>query len=279
MLDVRLLFFKVEGNNHGFERPFRVSGSRRDQRLLPLSEAGMSPARPLLPLYCESQESGAGPGAEAFAGLPAGYGPGSPGDPLTPDDKEKKAMTTGISREEALELLKEYIQNPHMIKHCLASEAVLGALAERLGEDREQWAMAGLLHDLDVELTNADLAVHGMESVRILNEQGVEPGIVEAIKRHNEQACGEKRCDRLHHALAAGETITGLITATALVQPDKRLASVKPKSVVKRMKEKAFAASVNRDIIRECELIGIPLAEFAEIAVGAMQGISNELGM
>lgn len=188
-------------------------------------------------------------------------------------------MTTGISRENALELLREYIQNPQMIKHCLAAEAVLGALADRLGENREQWAMAGLLHDLDVELTNADLAVHGMESVRILRDQGVDPAIIEAVKLHNELACGEKRCARLHHALAAGETITGLITATALVQPEKKLAQVKPKSVVKRMKEKAFAASVNRDIIRECELIGIPLAEFAEIAVGAMRGISEELGM
>jgi putative nucleotidyltransferase with HDIG domain len=198
---------------------------------------------------------------------------------VTTGDKEKNMTATGISREQALDLLNRYIQNPNMIKHCLASEAVLGALADRLGEDREQWALAGLLHDLDVELTNADLAVHGLESVRILQDQGVDPVIVEAIKLHNEQACGEKRCERLHHALAAGETITGLITATALVQPEKRLAGVKPKSVVKRMKEKAFAASVNRDIIRECELIGIPLAEFAEIAVGAMQGISEELGM
>jgi putative nucleotidyltransferase with HDIG domain len=188
-------------------------------------------------------------------------------------------MSAGMNREQALDLLHRYIKNPNLIQHSLASEAVLGALADRLGEDRERWALAGLLHDLDVELTNADLAVHGMEAVRILEEQGVDPVIVRAIMLHNEQACGEKRCERLHHALAAGETITGLITATALVQPGKKLAQVKPKSVVKRMKEKAFAASVNRDIIRECEQIGIPLAEFAEIAVSAMQAISEELGM
>ena len=115
------------------------------------------------------------------------------------------------------------------------------------------WSLAGLLHDLDVELTQADLTVHGMEAVRILEENGVEPEIVQAVKLHNEQACGEKRSTVFHHALAAGETITGLIIATALVYPDKKLASVKSKSIVKRMKEKAFAASVNRDIIRECE--------------------------
>lgn len=186
-------------------------------------------------------------------------------------------MSVGFSRKKALELLQGHIKNPNLIKHCLASEAVLGALADRLGEDREKWSLAGLLHDLDVELTQADLTVHGMETVRILEENGVEPEIVQAVKRHNELACGEKRSTIFEYALAAGETITGLIIATALVYPDKKLASVKSKSVVKRMKEKAFAASVNRDIIRECERINIPLQEFAEIALRAMQSISEEL--
>jgi putative nucleotidyltransferase with HDIG domain len=186
-------------------------------------------------------------------------------------------MPIGISREKALDLLHRHIKNPNMIKHCLASEAVLDALADRLGDDREKWSLAGLLHDLDVELTRGDLAVHGMEAVRILKENGVETDIVRAIKRHNELACGEKRSTTFEYALAAGETITGLIIATALVYPDKRLASVKSKSIVKRMKEKAFAASVNRDIIRECERINIPLQEFAEIALRAMQSISEEL--
>jgi len=118
-----------------------------------------------------------------------------------------------------------------------------------------------------------------MEAVRILEENEVEPEIVQAVKLHNELACGEKRSAVFHHALAAGETITGLIIATALVYPDQKLASVKSKSIVKRMKEKAFAASVNRDIIRECEVIGIPLPEFAEIALRAMQSISEDLDL
>lgn len=188
-------------------------------------------------------------------------------------------MSPGISRTQALDLLHQHLKNPNMIKHCLASEAVLGALADRLGEDREKWSLAGLLHDLDVELTRADLAVHGTEAVRILERNGVDPEIIQAVKLHNELACGEKRCAVFHHALAAGETITGLITATALVYPDQKLASVKSKSIVKRMKEKAFAASVNRDIIRECEVIGIPLPEFAEIALRAMQSISEDLDL
>jgi putative nucleotidyltransferase with HDIG domain len=188
-------------------------------------------------------------------------------------------VSAGITREQALDLLNENIKNPNMIKHCLASEAVLGAIAEHLGEDREKWAMAGLLHDLDVEITNADLNVHGLESVKILQEHGIDPDIVESIKLHNELASGEKRNTPFHYALAAGETITGLIIATALVYPDKKLASVKPKSITKRMKEKAFAASVNRDIIRECEQINIPLSEFAELSLKAMQSISDDLEM
>jgi len=186
-------------------------------------------------------------------------------------------MSAGISREKAISLIEEHIQSPNMIKHCLASEAVLGALAEHLGEDREKWSLAGLLHDLDVEMTNADMNIHGRETVRMLTEEGVEPEILEAIGLHNEKSAGEKRSKPFHHALAAGETITGLIIATALVYPDKKLASVKPKSIIKRMKEKAFAASVDRDIIRECEQIPIPLNEFALISLQAMQSISAEL--
>lgn len=188
-------------------------------------------------------------------------------------------MSAGITREQALDMLHQYIKNPNMIKHCLASEAVLSALSERLGEDREQWATAGLLHDLDIELIHADLKVHGLEAVTILEKHGLDPEIIDAIRLHNEEATGEKRTTRFHHALAAGETITGLVTATALVYPDKKLASVKPKSIVKRMKEKSFAASVNREVIRECELIGIPLKEFAEISLKAMQSISHDLGL
>ncbi len=185
----------------------------------------------------------------------------------------------GITREAALALLREHVAGENMIRHCLASEAVLRALARRLGADEEQWGLAGLLHDIDVELTHADMTVHGLEAEKLLAVRGVDPVIVDAIKRHNEQAHSLRRETPLHFALAAGETITGLITATALVYPDKKLASVKVKSITKRMKEKAFAASVNRDIIRECEKIGLPLDEFAGLALGAMQGISDQLGL
>ncbi len=184
-----------------------------------------------------------------------------------------------MERNKAFKFLKDYIKSDRMISHSLASEAVLRALAEKLGEDVEKWGLAGLLHDLDVEITNADPKTHSHETVRILKEKGIDDDIIEAIRLHNEYAHPDKRSKKFHHALAAGETITGLVVATTLVYPDKKLASVKPKSVVKRMKQKAFAASVNRDTIRECEQIGLPLADFAILAVEAMRGISDDLGL
>jgi putative nucleotidyltransferase with HDIG domain len=185
-----------------------------------------------------------------------------------------------MTRNEALEYLKEHIKNERTIWHSLASEAAMRALAIRLNEDPEKWAMAGLLHDLDVEITNADPKVHGLLTAKMLQEKGFDPEIIDAIKHHNEEVEGVgPRTTVFHHALAAGETITGLIQATTYVYPDKKITSVKSSSVVKRMKEKAFAASVKRDSIRECELIGIPLPEFAEISVNAMREIADQIGL
>lgn len=184
-----------------------------------------------------------------------------------------------FSREEALMLLQEHVTNEKMLSHSYASEAVMAALAQRLGRDERQWALAGLLHDLDIEMVGGDLSVHGLPAAKMLAERGVEEDIVDAIRMHNEMATGQARAKEFQHALAAGETITGLITATAMVYPDKRIASVKPKSIIKRMKEKAFAASVSRENILECEKIGIPLEEFVVIALGAMEGIHEQLGL
>lgn len=182
-----------------------------------------------------------------------------------------------ISRENALKLLHQHILNANMIKHSLASEAVLRAIALKLGNDQDEWGLAGLLHDIDVEITNADPLKHGPFAAGML-EGLISPEAIDAIVMHNEMATGKERSTVFQHALAAGETITGLIMATAMVYPDKKLASVKTKSITKRMKEKAFAASVKRENILECELIGIPIDEFAELALVSMQEISDELG-
>jgi uncharacterized protein len=183
-----------------------------------------------------------------------------------------------MTREEAIDMLNENIQSENMRRHCYASEAVMKALASRLGENIEEWGLAGLLHDIDVEITNADPKTHGPYAEKMLSGK-VPDEVIDAIVMHNEMATGKERTTKFQHALAAGETITGLITATALVYPDKKIASVKTKSITKRMKEKAFAASVNRETILECEQIGIPLNEFAELALNAMKEIDKELGL
>jgi putative nucleotidyltransferase with HDIG domain len=184
-----------------------------------------------------------------------------------------------MNRDEAEELLKRYVKNERMLDHSFASEVVLRALARKLGRDEEKWGLAGLLHDIDIEVVGGDLSRHGCEAVRILTEAGIDPEIVDAVQMHNEAVYNVARSTEFQHALAAGETVTGLVVATALVYPDKKIAGVKVKSITKRMKERAFAASVNRDTIRECEKIGLPLDEFVGIALSAMQGIAGRLGL
>lgn len=184
-----------------------------------------------------------------------------------------------LSGEEALVLLRQYVKSERMIAHSLASAAVMRSLALRLGRDADKWGQAGLLHDLDVELTSGTPTVHGLETARILSEIGIDEDVVDAIRMHNEMATGQERSTEFQYALAAGETITGLVTATAMVYPDRKVASVKPKSVVKRMKEKMFAASVKRESIMECEKIGLTIDEFATLAVAAMAGIADEIGL
>lgn len=183
-----------------------------------------------------------------------------------------------ISREEAVQLLKTHVKAENMLKHSFASEAVLRAIAKRLNKNEDEWGIAGLLHDIDVEITNADPHTHGPYAEKILKGK-ITDEMLDAIIMHNEIATGKEREKEFQHALAAGETITGLVTATTLVYPDKKIEGVKAKSVTKRMKQKAFAASVNRDTILECEKIGIPLNEFAELSVNAMKKISEVMGL
>ena len=188
-------------------------------------------------------------------------------------------MSYGMTRAKALELVRTHIKNENLVNHSLAAEAVMRAVASRLGEDQEKWGLAGLLHDLDAE-TQPDLATHTQEAVAVLKENGLHPEIVEAIRLHNPTAWpGEERTTTFQFALAAGETITGLIIAAALVNPEKKLAAVKAKSVKKRYKEKAFARGADREVIAECEKAGIPLPDFCELSLVAMQEIAGEIGL
>ena len=184
-----------------------------------------------------------------------------------------------MNRQEALDLLNSHLRANNLRKHCLATEAIMRALAVRLGEPVDLWGIAGLLHDLDYEETADNPSEHGLKTAAILAESDLPPEVISAIKAHNAEALGLARQSKLDFALTCAESITGMVIATALVYPDKRLASVKAKSIIKRMKKKDFARRVNRDQIRLCEEIGVPIAEFAELSLRAMQGISDELGL
>lgn len=175
-----------------------------------------------------------------------------------------------MTRNNALLLLNKYVKNPKMIAHCIASELILRRLAKHLGENEEEWGLAGLLHDIDVEFTNGNPKTHGQECISILREAGINEEVIDAISMHNEDSAPKERTTRFHHALAAGETLSGLIFATAMVYPDKQISSVKVNSVTKRMKDKRFAASVKRENILECEKIGIELSEFVRLSLEAL---------
>ncbi len=175
--------------------------------------------------------------------------------------------------------MKEYLQTETLRKHCLATEAIMRALAHKKEQNPELWALAGLLHDLDYEETKEDMSRHTLRTAEILAERGVSDEIIGAIKGHNAENLGYKRTREVEHALTCAESITGMIVATTLVYPDKKLASVKPKSVLKRMKERHFARNVSRQYIRECEEIGIPSEEFVELSLQAMCSIHEELGL
>lgn len=188
-------------------------------------------------------------------------------------------MTEAWTREKALDVLRRHVTNENLVKHCLASEAIMRALAGRFGEDADRWGLAGLLHDLDFELTKDAPSEHGAKATEILAHEGLPDDLIGAIREHNAEGLGIERQSRMGIALSAAETVTGLIVATALVMPDKRLASVKPSSVRKRMKKKDFARNVSRERICDCDRVGLALDEFLAISVEAMQGIADELGL
>ena len=182
-----------------------------------------------------------------------------------------------ITREEALGLIKKYISNEKLFKHMLAVEAIMRALARRLGEDEELWGLVGLLHDLDYELVGKDMNKHGLVSARIL--EGKLPEIaLNAIRAHNELT-GFEDNSRLTKALKAADQVSGLIIATALVMPNKKLAEVKVKSLVKKFKQKDFARNVKREKILLCNELGLGLEEFLEISLKALKDISSSLGL
>lgn len=181
-----------------------------------------------------------------------------------------------MNREQALNLLKERLKNKNLYKHCLAAEACLREIARHFGENEEVWGLAGLLHDIDYEETVNEPARHGLIGAEILEKEGLTSDIIYAIKVHAGHFAPKSKLD---WALFATDPLTGLIVASALMHPDKKLQSLDTDFVIRRFKEKRFAAGANREQISTCKNLGLELEQFIQICLNGMKNISNELGL
>lgn len=190
-----------------------------------------------------------------------------------------------FERKKAIELLDKYVKDRIIRLHMIETEAIMRALARHLRENEEEWGIIGLLHDIDWDLTKEKPSEHCVKAVDILKSEGADDFLIEKIISHGYgheiiPAYSEKKREgNLEHCLVAAETLTGLIVASALVQPDKKIASVKPESLKKKFNSPSFAAGCDREIIKECEAVGIPLDEFLKIGLEALAGIAGEIGL
>ncbi len=188
-----------------------------------------------------------------------------------------------MTRDDALALMHEYTASESLRKHMYAVETAMRAYAERWDEDQARWGLAGLLHDFDYErYPNAEHSPtqgHPSEGVRILRERGCPDDVLDAILGHA-QYTGVPRSSRMARTLFAVDELTGLITATALVKPSKRVADVDAHSVRKKMKDKAFARGVSReDVIRGAQELGVDLDEHIQFVIDAMRREADTLGL
>ncbi len=184
-----------------------------------------------------------------------------------------------MQRQEALSLLKSKIQNINLIKHSLAVEAVMVALAKCFNQDPEKWQLSGLLHDIDYEETKEKPLEHSAIGAKMLEELGFDSEIARAVKVHNE-AHGVPPETLMEKSLYVTDPLTGLIVAATLVLPSRKIADLTSENVLNRFYEKSFARGANREIMKKCqELLGLSLEEFVRIGLEAMQEISEELGL
>ena len=182
------------------------------------------------------------------------------------------------SRTEAYELLREYNENESLIRHALAVEAVMRHIARKFGEDEDEWGVIGLIHDLDYEKFPEQ---HCEKTKEILEQRGWPSEYIRAVLSHGWTICTDIEPEtRLEKTLFTVDELTGLVTATALVRPSKRLGDLKVKSVKKKWKEKSFAAGVDRSIIeRGAEMLGMELAEVIQDTIDGMRTVSEDLGL
>ena len=188
-------------------------------------------------------------------------------------------MTWMPKRREALDFLAAHVSQDNLVKHCIATEAIMRGLARHFGEDEELWGISGLFHDLDLEKVGEDMTRHALVTAEILREKQFPEEGIHAILAHNSDVL-EVPCETTFQiCLTAAESITGLIVACALVYPSRKIADVAVKSIRKRMKEKRFAANVSRERIIRIEATGLSMDEFIALSLEAMVGVADEIGL
>lgn len=182
-----------------------------------------------------------------------------------------------IKREEALRRVKQNVANGNLLKHMIAVSAIMRGTADRLGEDPDLWGAVGMLHDIDYEEVGNDWSRHGLVSAEMVKDALPEEGL-HAIRAHNEMT-GLKAESRMDIALIAADALSGLIVATALMMPDKKLSSVKVSSLSKKFKDTSFARGVSREKLLLCEKVGLSFEGFLLVGLTSMQPMSHELGL
>jgi putative nucleotidyltransferase with HDIG domain len=181
------------------------------------------------------------------------------------------------TRDDALALMRQHVQSESLRRHMYSVEAACRAYAARWGEDPEPYGLAGLLHDYDYEEHPEEHPLHGAAELR---ERGYPESVVRAILSHYSSRTGVQPESLLERTLHACDEITGLITAAALVRPSRSVMDLEARSVVKKMKDKAFAAGVDRDEVRAAaEALGVELSEHVQFVIEAMRGVAGELGL
>ncbi|HVP95824.1 HDIG domain-containing metalloprotein [Methanoregula sp.] len=182
-----------------------------------------------------------------------------------------------MERSAALALLDQFVHDPGLKKHCLATGAVMKALALRLGGDTGSWETIGILHDIDFELIQGDMQIHGIKGAEILTAAGVDPGLVRIVRQHNHHLFSGTYEQPVEIALQAADSASGLVIACALVK-GRRLSEVTPQTVTKKAKEKSFAAGCDRTRIALIEHL-LPITEFYAVAITGLLEIRTELGL
>ncbi len=181
-----------------------------------------------------------------------------------------------MTRVEGLKLLKVKLKNKNLIKHSLTVEVCMRKLAAEFREDLDTWGLTGLLHDLDYEDTKDDFQKHGFVTAEILEKEGVDNQIIEAIKAHPGHI---ERETLMAKALYSVDPLTGLIVAACLMHPERKLKALNTEFVLNRFKEKSFARGANREQIKVCEEFGLSLENFVTMCLEAMKEVSRDLGL